>query len=118
MGLIFLLVLVALGLGALGLVLLAIVFLIRLSRGRSGIKAGLPPYSHRDDGSWTQPAVGGSTSDPVVPPPIPSDSDDSGDPRRHHGHLGHVLPTDSAPGSGSDSCAPSDSPSSSGRSSD
>ena len=113
MGVIFLLVLVALGLGALGLVLLAVVFLIRISRGKSGIKGGLPPYSPRDDGYWAQPSVFGSTSDAAVPPPIPSDSEDPADPRRHHGHDGSSV---SAPIP--ESCPSPDSSSNSGCSSD
>jgi len=118
MGVIFLLVLVALGLGALGVVLLAVVFLIRISRGKSGIKSGLPPYSHPDDGSWTQPSVFEPAAAAAVPPPIPSDSEAPADPRRHHSHAGHDVSCDPGPVSGSDPGASSESPSASGCSSD
>lgn len=109
MGLILLLVLVALGLGVMGLVFLAVVFIIRLILGKSAIKTRRPPYTYGDNGCWTQPSVFGPASDAAVAPPtIPSGTEDPPDRGLHHRLHGDDIPSNSVPGSASDSCIPTE----------
>jgi len=119
MGLILLLVLVALGLGVMGFVFLAVVFIIRLVLGKSAIKTRRSPYSYGDNGYWTQPSVFGPASDAAAAPPtISAGTEDSPDRGRHHGLHGDHIPSNSVPESASDSCIPTEVSPASGCSSD